>query len=409
MESLSLGVAEWLCSSTGLEIVAQSTARLDEGVDELRLGTWLRRARGLEAEHATAAVAAASARRRARERWPDADRMLFTPTALEQASDPEVSAWRARRLAHHPVWDLCAGIGGDSLAIAATAGPVTAVDLDPARLRLLEHNAGVLGVDVTTLRGDALEVRPPAGSWIHADPSRRRDGRRVRRLVDHQPPVDALLAHHLRDTGTVAMGLVLSPAVDLDDPALPADAELEFVADAHALRESVAWLRAARSPGVVASATLLPAGERRVRRTPPPSLPVGPVGSHLVEVVPAAVRARLHAQIGLELGARRLAERRALLTVDGAPPPSPWYRVHPVLAVLPAREKAVRRWLRDHDGVPVELVTHGLSADPERWWRGLGRPARGPRGYRIELVRTDGGARAVVTDSRQGPSGTLPS
>jgi hypothetical protein len=401
--TLTLEVADWLCSPAGLEVVAEATARLDTGADELQVGTWLRGEAGLAAERATAVVAAARARRRARERWPDADRLLFEPVALEQASDPAVAAWRARRMAGERVWDLCAGIGGDTLAIAATAAAVTAVDLDAARLRLLAHNAQVLGIEVATSCADALEVRPPADAWIHADPARRRDGRRVRRLADHQPPVDALLAAHRE---AVAMGVVLSPAVDLDDPVLPGDAELEFVADGHGLKESIVWLGAARAPGVLASATLLP-DEHRVRRAAPPTLPVGPVGSHLVEVAPAAVRARLHPEIGLEIGARRVARRRALLTTDGPPPPSPWYRARPVLAVLPARDKAVRQWLRDHvreaGEVPIEVATHGLPADPELWWRALGRPTRGPRGYRIELVRTDDGAQAVVTDARQRP------
>jgi SAM-dependent methyltransferase len=403
MATLTLEVAEWLCSPAGLAALDESTARLDAGADELQVGTWLRGEVALTPERATAVVGAARARRRARQRWPDADRLVLEPTALEQASDPAVAAWRAQRMAGHRVWDLCAGIGGDTLAIAATAAEVTAVDLDPARLRLLAHNAEVLGRAVTTRCADALEVHPPADAWVHADPSRRRDGRRVRRLADHLPPVDALLAAH-RDA--VATGVVLSPAVDLDDPALPGEAELEFVADEHGLKESIVWLGAARSPGVLASATLLP-DLHRVRRAAPPTLPVGRVGTYVVEVAPAAVRARLHPEIGLEIGARRLARRRALLTTDGAPPPSPWYRARPVLAVLPARDKAVRRWLRDHvreaGEVPFEIVTHGLPADPDLWWRALGRPARGPQGYRIELVRTDDGAQAIVTDARQHP------
>lgn len=397
MTALSLPTARWLCRSEGLQAVARATARLDAGASELTVGTELREHGGLDAERATAVLAAAAARRRARRDWPQADRMLLTGVGLEQASAPAVAAWRARRLAGRGVWDLCAGLGGDALAIAATGAEVTAVDLDAARLCLLAHNAEVLGLSVTTRVADALEVRPPARAWLHADPARRRDGRRVRRLADHVPPVDALLRRH---AAAVARGVVLSPAVDLDDAALPADAELEFVADGQGLRESVAWLGAARSPGVVASATLLPSGHHRTRRGAPARLPVGAVGTHLVEVEPAAVRARLHAEVGLEIGARRLARRRALLTVDGAPPASPWYRARPVVAVLPARQKALRRWLGDHPRLPVELVAHGMEIDPTAWWRGLGRPPRGPQGLRIELVRTDEGAKAVVTDAR---------
>lgn len=400
-------VADWLCAASGLEQVAAVTARLDAGDDALAVGTRLRR-QGLDGDRAAAVVAAAEARRRARHRWPDADRLLFTPDGLEQASDPEVSAWRARRFAQRETWDLCAGLGGDSLALAEAGARVTAVDLDGARLRLLAHNAAVRGVEIAIREADALQVSPPAGAWVHADPSRRTDGgRRARRLADHRPAVGALLARH---GGAEGMGLVLSPAVDLADPDLPADAELEFVADAEGLRESVAWRGEARAPGVVASATLLPGGEHRQRRGEPPVLPVGSLGDQLLEVHPAAVRARLHTGIGEELGARRVARRRALLTLDGPPPPaSPWYAARAVLAALPPRPRAVRRWLAQQGeaDVPVELALHGVEADLTRWWRDLGRPPRGPQGYRIELVRTDDGVTTVVTDARRPPASTL--
>jgi SAM-dependent methyltransferase len=399
-QQLTAATAEWLCGDAGLMAVARATADLDRGDESLAVGTRLRR-EGLTPEQATAVLGAATARRRARERWPDADRLLFTPVGLEQASDPEVAAWRAERLAGELVWDLGAGLGADALAIAATGAKVTAVDLDAARLRLLRHNAEVRGLEIATRVGDALEVELPPGALLHADPARRRDGRRVRRLADHVPPVGPLLDGH---RGVAGVALVLSPAVDLDDPDLPEEAELEFIADAEGLRETVVWGGRLRTPGVQATATLLPDGLQRHRRAHLEACPVGEVGHHLVEVVPAAVRARLHDQIGRELGARRLATRRALLTTDQAPAPSPWYRSRPVLAVLPPRARAVRHWLQDVDPLPLEIAVHGLDADPQRWWRDLGRPPRGPQGRRLELIRTDSGARAVITDARPCPA-----
>lgn len=425
MAELTAEVAAWLCSRPGRAAVAAATAELDGGRDGLAVGTRLRSG-GMDPARATAILGAATARRRARERWPDADRLLFTPAGLEQASDPAVAAWRARRLAGgrhrsgetgrcdeppvaagrpdwpplaagRPVWDLCAGVGADALAIAAAGADVTAVDLDPARLRLLEHNAAELGLPVATIEGDALEVRPPSRALVHADPSRRSGGRRLRRLADHHPPVGALLSAQASAPG---LGVVLSPAVDLGDPDLPRDAELEFVAVGDDLKESIAWLGEAREAGAVASATLLPGGHHRSRAERRVTAPVRGIGAYLIEVVPAAVRARLHDEIGLEVGAGRVARRRALLTADERPPDSPWYRVRPVVEVLPARAKAVRRWLRGQRDVPVEIVVHGVAADAGEWWRQLGRPSRGPQGLRVELVRTDDGARAVVTDVR---------
>jgi precorrin-6B methylase 2 len=423
LDELELSTARWLASPAGLAAVADAVARLDADAGEaaaggghrdpgLALAAWARD-RWPAAGRGPAVVAAAAARRRARGRWPRADELLFTRTGLEQASDPVVSAWRAARLAavaggSRRRWDLCAGIGGDTLAIAtASRGPVTAVDRDAARLELLRHNARVFGVEVSIEVADALTVRPDPDDLVHADPGRRRaDGRRLRRLADHQPPVGALVAAH---RGVAGLAVALSPGVDLADPDLPADAELEFVAVDGQLVEAVAWTGELAVPGRAATATLL---RRPAQTGHPPEhvaiardrgprsvLPVGPVGDHLVEVAAPAVRARLHDTIGAGIGARRLAQHRALLTCDARPPASPWYVARRVLAVLPARPRAVRAWLRARELRPVELTVHGLDADVGAWWRGLGRPSRGPDGWRVALVRLDEGAAAIVTEA----------
>ncbi|GGI04783.1 class I SAM-dependent methyltransferase [Egicoccus halophilus] len=398
MSELDETTARWLVAD-GREAVDAVTAALDAGEDELRVLERLRGS-GLDAARTAAVLGAAGARRRARGRWPDAERLLFTREALEQASDPQVSDWRTRRLAGRVVWDLCAGCGGDTLAAARHGAAVTAVDRDAGRLVLLAHNAAVTGVEVELRRADVLDVDVPAGALVHVDPGRRREGRRVRRLAEHLPPVGAVWAAHGRDRG---IAVVLSPAVALDDPDLPTAAELEFVQVGDDLREAVAWGHELRSPGVRARATLLPEGHTRVRTGGARSRrPVGPPGAFLVEVAPAAVRARLHDQIGAEIGAHRLADGRALLTSDELPPASPWYRVRPVHAVLPVRPKVVRRWLREADPDVVELVAHGLPLDVGAWWRALGRPPRGPAGWRIELVRTDDGGRVLVTRAAAG-------
>jgi hypothetical protein len=410
-----VSIVRWLVSPPGLLRLDEVVAALDRGDDELAIAARLRQdpavlVRGddaaarprmvddeVVAARAAIVLAAATARRRARERWHLAGTSVFLPEALEQASDPLVAAWRARRYRDREVWDLCAGIGGDALALASVASRVTAVDRDAARLELLAHNARVHDVEVTCHRADALAVRPPAGAWLHADPSRRRDGRRARRLDDHGPPVPALLAAH-RDAP--AFGVVVSPALAWDDPGLPDDVEVEFVQVGDDLKEAVLWTGALRDGDTTATATLLPSGETRARRGPrPPRRPVGAVGGWLLEVAPAAVRARLHDDLAAEIDARRLARTRALFTTDDRPPSSGWWTARRVVAVLPARPKPLKAWLRTADPPPVELVLHGVEGDPTAWWRQLGRPPRGPRGWRIELIRRDDDRVAVVTEA----------
>ncbi|MFO7960726.1 MAG: class I SAM-dependent methyltransferase [Nitriliruptoraceae bacterium] len=485
MTELDVETARWLTSAAGRSAVTSATRQLDDGADELAVAGGLRTV-SAHAERRAAVLEAAATRRRARQRWPGADDLLFTREALEQASDPRLAAHRAGRLlaglGDRPgtagtVVDLCAGIGGDAIALARAATGqgvrVLAVDTDAARLTLLAHNAEVAGVEVSTREADALTVELPAGSVLHADPSRRRGGRRVRRLSEHVPSVPALLAAH---PDAVAWALALAPGVDVDDPELPGDIEVEYVQLGRALVEATVWIASttaggagtggssvtttrnagratnpatapnagraanpatapnagraanpatARNAGRTGTAGLLtdriPDSQRRARATlltddevagtrvgVPASrvrLPVGGIGHFLIEVAPAAVRARLHDELGRELGARRLSAHRALLTCDTEPPAAPWYRARAVLAELPSRPRAVRRWLQDHEAATgtapaVELVLHGVRADPEQLWRELGRPRRGPQGLRLEFIRRDHDSITVVT----GPS-----
>jgi hypothetical protein len=417
---LDVRTAAWLVSDDGLGRVADVVRALDAGDGELTILTFLRRER-LDPASSAAVLAAAEARRRARERWPDADQLLFTREALEQASDPVVSAWRATRFtdATH-VEDRAAGCGGDTLALAAVARAITAIDTDGARLTLLNHNATVRGLQVGTVVADALVHPPPDDGPVHADPGRRVDGRRVRRLAEHRPPVPALL-EHLADTAAgPGVAIVLGPGLDLDDPDLPAVGELEFVQLGDRLVEAVLWTGDLCRAGADATATVL-SGEPLTSLAGPAPVPlversrgargavlaVGAPGDVLLDVAPAAVRARLHDELGAEVGARRLALRRALLTVDGDAPPSPWWRRRAIEAVLPARAAAVRRHLRPLAELPVEVVLHGVQVDPVAFHRALGGVPSGPRGRRVELVRTDDAAIALVTRDLDvgGPAG----
>lgn len=396
-EDLNVEAADWAVSDAGRDVLEELLAA-PAGQDPLPVASRLRR-QGLDVPRAAAALGIAEATRRARAVG-HADGTWWTPAALEQASDPDVAAWRAARFAGRDAVDLTAGCGGDALALATRARRLVAAERNGARARLLASNLAGRGHVVVA---DALAPPMRPEQWCGwADPARRAAGRRLRRLGEVRPSVPALAG-----LGLPGLGVAVSPGVDLADPDRPADAELEFVQVGRQLVEATLWLGEVRDHGpgerAQASATLLPAGVHR-RGTPTgPRVPVTGVAAWLVVPEPALVRARLADRLAEELELTRVARRRALFTSQTTPPASPWLRSEPVEAVTAARPARVRDVLDGIDALPLELLTHGLAADLPGWWRALGPHPRGPGGRAIHLVRTDDAAVAVVTRRHGGP------
>ena len=106
------------------------------------------------------ALAQHQLRMRAEPKFSRAGDMFFTRAGLEQASAEVVARHRARRYldAGH-VADLCCGIGGDLVALAASHR-VLAVDHDPLHLRMARANAEAYGVAgrVTTMLADVRDA-----------------------------------------------------------------------------------------------------------------------------------------------------------------------------------------------------------------------------------------------------------
>lgn len=391
--------ATWLIGSEGRALLARSVAALDAGDRPDRVLVRLRDG-GVDTERAGLVLEAADARRRARADWPAAESLVFTRRSLEQASRPIVSAWRARRFAGEGAVDLCSGAGGDAAALASVAGRTLAVELDPGRAVLLRHNLAVLAPGAEVLQGDALAAPVPTGVPVHVDPDRRANGRRVRDPARYLPSVRALDARY---RAVNALGVTVGPGIDLDHPLL-SGAELEFIQVGGHLVEAVRWSGDLRSGEVRSSASLLPGGHHEAAVGPAgPPLPVRQLGDVLLEPAAALVRARLHDRVGEQLGSDlgRVARRSALLTADSVPD-TPWLTARRVIEVLPARPRAVRARLATDDLGPLEIALSGLEADVEGWWRELGRPPRGPGGVRLDLVRLDHGARAILSRSDAG-------
>ncbi|WP_287417555.1 class I SAM-dependent methyltransferase, partial [Oceanithermus sp.] len=319
-------------------------------------------------------------RRRARGKFPHADALLFEAEALEQASAGPVARWRAEQVfgPYERVADLGAGIGGDALALAAAGQRVLAVERDPVRAAILEHNAAALGL------ADRIEV--VTGDWrtlaldvdaAFADPARRSGGRRTVRLEAMEPPL-ADLQHLARRLP--ALAVKLAPALDKSE--LPPETGLGFVSLAGELKEALAGFGelAASEPWAV----VLPAGARLGGPEGPER--TGPVGAYLYEPDPAVIRAGLVRRLAAELDAWQLDTQVAYLSADESRS-TPLARVWRVLEHGPFRQKTAAAWLAAHGAGGVEVKRRRSPVEPAVLEKKL-RAALVPGGLTLTLFLT---------------------
>lgn len=309
-------------------------------------------------------------RQKASRKFSRAGQMFFTRQALEQASAEVVSRHRAQRFAHcAAVADLCCGIGGDTLALAAHA-EVLALDVDPLRLRMAEANARAyqVGERVRTLEADVTGCSLPPGLVFWADPDRRVEGRRVFSVESYRPPLSALLRRAERRPGT---GIKLSPGVDYGElAALLGDTphEVEILSVQGEGREAVLWL------GELCTArhraTLLPGGHTLTDGPPGAAIPVTQPGRYLYEPDAAVIRAHLVEDLARRLGAAKLSEQIAYLTSDELVETS-FATAYQVEEVMPFHLKRLNRRLKALDIGELVIKKRGFPVDPEQFRRRL--------------------------------------
>ena len=318
----------------------------------------------------------------ARQKFRRADDMLFTRPGLEQASSELTAAHSALRFAgRHVIADLCCGIGGNLIALAAASGPVIAVDADRDTLRYAGHNAAVhdLAGSVALVCADVRNLRLPGGvTAAFVDPARRAAGRRLW-AGDSEPPLDWCIG--LADS---IQRVCIKAAPGLPHDVVPPDWEIEFVATGRALKEALLW-----SPAFATTArraTVLPAGATLVS-SPGDPVGVGEPGEYLLDPNPAVTRAGLVQELGRDLGARQLDELTAFLSLDRCVG-TPFARTLRVLESMPWHERHVAARLRELGIGSADIRRRGLAGDVEQIRRRLS--LQGDRQATIVLTRRAG-------------------
>lgn len=350
---------EYLMASDGQSLLQEIGN--SESIPALQLNRKLRER--YPGDLVAAAMTLHELRTRARSKFTRADGMWFTRAGYEQASSEAAAEHRARRIAAFSrIADLCSGIGGD-LASLAKKADVVAVDRDPLHLRMAIANAAVYGLSerVEGVEADVREFDLAGFTAVFIDPARRTEqGRLVANATE--PPLDFCLG--LADR-VPAVAIKAAPGIDRD--LVPDGWELEFVADGRDLKESVLWSPAFGGKG--RRATLLPADES-FTPIPGEAVTIAQPGSVLLDPNPAITRAGLVEDLARSIGAWKIDEQIAFLTMD-RDPQSIWARSLVVLDSLPWRVKDIAARLRELDIGSVDIRRRGLAGDVEQTRRQL--------------------------------------
>ncbi len=295
-------------------------------------------------------------------RCPHAERLLFTPEALEQATAWPVAEERATRWhagPDEPLHDLGAGIGMDSLATALRGRPVVAYEQDPVRATLLAHNARALDLAVDVRTAD-LRAEKPGGALALLDPDRRPGGRRTRDRDAFEPPRDTWAAI----TSRFERAMIKLPPTATDE----AEAHPFEVVSLHGrARERRLFTEGWALPPRRALA--LPSGrsvEGAGARWPDP-VDVKE-GDWILDPDTSVVLAGLVGDLALRDGLQPVHPEIAYLV--GAAPndtaPGHWVRVDAVLSPHPKKLKA---WLRAHAVGNLTIRKRGVATSVEKWRR----------------------------------------
>lgn len=408
MVPLNLPLVEFLLSAQAQAALAELAGQELGEQASLELLTRLRRT--WQPDQAAALLDQARLRRKAGDKFPHPERLLFTDDALQQASSRAVAAYRAQQFAaaldpspftdHRSplaVADLGCGIGADTIALAEAGLHVLAVERDPVRARMAAANAAALGLAarVDVLCTDWLALFSSEDGWRGAkphaafvDPGRRVGEQRIFRLDAMDPPIAAVLAL-LAAVPTLAVKTL--PGIADED--IPPGAEVEFISERGQMKEALLRFGALRT-GAARRATLLPGPHHMDSNASQSDAPASQPLAWLYEPDAAVIRATLVQHLAALLGAAQLDPTIAYLTSQ-QPVETPFARRWAVLRHGPFHLKTLNRWLRELGAGAVVVKKRGSAVDPDAFRRRL-KTTPGGLAVTVFLTRVQGRPWMVV-------------
>jgi SAM-dependent methyltransferase len=378
---------EALLAPRGRDLIDAAAALLSTE-DEIAAGSRLRRDH--PADLVAAAIGQVLLRRRAVAKFgPQAERLWFTSSALEQASRRRVAGHRAARLralGANTVVDLGCGIGADLIAYARAGLDVTGVDVDPLCAAMARANLAAVGLTGTVEVADATTYDSSGFDAVYIDPARRDDRGRVFDPQAQSPPWGVV-------TELLRGQAVAKAAPGIPHRLVPDGVEAEFVSDAGDLVEAALWGEAYAS--TLRRATVLPAGESLTTDELPADVPVGAPADWWYEPDPAVIRAGLVGAVAARVAGHLIDPRIAYITSDQRIE-SPFARGYRLVEELPFREKRLRAALRARGIGTLTIKKRGVDIVPEQLRPRL--DLRGDDDGTLILTRVGDAARAFLVE-----------
>ena len=335
-----------------------------------------------------AALTQQALRTAARAKFSKAEQMLFTRAGLEQASSEVTAEHAARRFAgSRVIADLCCGIGGNLIALAAAqrrgSAMAIGVDADHGSLEFARHNVAVCAprAPAAFVCADVTQLPLRGVDAVFIDPTRR-DGQRRLPAGQSQPALQWCL--QLADV-VPRVGIKAAPGLPRD--LVPTGWETEFVAVGRDLKEALLW-SPALATGAVSRATVLPSGNTLAGSPTASAQPVAVAapGAYLLDPNPAVTRAGLVTDLARLTSTWQIDPMIAFLSSD-VPVHTPFARTLRVIESAPWHEKRFARRLRALGIGSADIRRRGLAGDVPQIRRRLG--LRGPGSATIVLTRVD--------------------
>jgi hypothetical protein len=381
-----------LLSPEGLRLL-DDVGELEQRADVVRTVSRLRAA-GHDGGLVAAVLEQARLRSRARAKFGDfADRMLFTPAGLEQATRLRVAALHAGRFADagfDVVADLGCGIGADAMAIAALDLGVVAVERDELTAAVAAFNlAPFPSARVELGNAEDADLAGVGAVWL--DPARRDGATRLSDPADWSPSLD--WAFELAER--LPAGIKLGPGIDRD--LIPATSEAQWVSVDRDVVELVLWSGPLARPGIRRAAVVLGAGGISELSAPAdsPDAEVGELGEYLIEPDGAVIRARLIGDLARSLDGRMLDPTIAWITAS-EPPATPFGQSFRVLERMPLDVKTLKRELAARGIGTLEIKKRGVDIEPAEFRKKLA--LAGDVSATLVLTRIAGSRTAILVE-----------